>query len=122
MKKRQRDPDREKRIHEKIIVDTNGLEEQAMGWYYHLENKLRFPFQARCIVSRVVSPLKKTEIVEVLRMALEEACSGDMLVLIRWRGRTMAAPLSQLIATDANYDSVEAIADWHYWLDRGYTF
>jgi hypothetical protein len=62
VKKRQRDPDRESRIHEEVIVDTNGPEEQAMGWYYFLENKLRFPIQARCIASNVVSPLKKGEI------------------------------------------------------------
>jgi hypothetical protein len=31
VKKRRNDPDREKRIHEEIIVDANGPEEQAMG-------------------------------------------------------------------------------------------
>jgi Calcium binding len=40
IKKRQSDPDREERIHEEIIVDTNGPEEHAMGWYYYLESKL----------------------------------------------------------------------------------
>jgi hypothetical protein len=84
VKNRQRNPDREKRIHEEIIVDAYGPEEQAMGWYYYLENKLCFPFQARCIVSSVVSPVKKGEIVEVLRMAPEDACSAVMMVLIRW--------------------------------------
>ena len=69
MKKRQRDPARERRIHDEIIVDAHGPEEQAMGWYYHLENKVRFPFQARCIVSNVVSPIKKGVMVEVIRMA-----------------------------------------------------
>jgi hypothetical protein len=62
------------------------------------------------------------EIVEVFRMAPEEACSGDMLVLIRWRDRTMAVPLSQLSPTDADEGTAQAIADWHYWLHRGYTF
>ena len=33
-------------------------------------------------------------------MAPEEACSADMLVLIRWQGRRMAVPLSQLAAVD----------------------
>jgi hypothetical protein len=103
-------------------VDTNGLEEQAMGWYYYLEKKLRFPFQARCIASKVVSPLKKGETADVIRMAPEEECLGDMLVLIRWQGRTMAVPLSLLKVTDADANTVEAIADWDYWLDQGYTF
>jgi Calcium binding len=61
-------------------------------------------------------------IVEVLRMAPEEACSGDMLVLIQWQDRTMAVPLSQLSATDADEGTAQAIADWHYWLDQGHSF
>jgi Calcium binding len=108
VKNRQRNPDREKRIHEEIIVDAYGPEEQAMGWHYHLENKLRFPFQARCIASNLVSSLKQGEIVEVLQMAPEEACSGDMLVLIRWQDRTMAVPLSQLSASDADDDTLSS--------------
>jgi hypothetical protein len=122
MKPRQRNPDREERIHEEILVEAFGPEEQAMGWYYYLESKLRFPFQARCIASYEVSPLQVGEIVEVYRMAPEAACSSDMLVMIEWQDRMMAVPLSQLIATDADDETVDAIADWHYWLDRRYTF
>ena len=29
-----------------IVVDAYGLEEQAMGWYSYLEEKLQFPFTA----------------------------------------------------------------------------
>ena len=72
------------------IVDAYGPEEQAMGWYYYLENSIHFPFQAKCIVPKVVSPLRTGEIVEVLKLAPENACTGDMLVLIRWQGRNLA--------------------------------
>jgi hypothetical protein len=34
------------------------------------------------------------------RLAPEDACVSDMLVLIRWQGRMMAVPLSQLTALD----------------------
>ena len=39
------------------IVDARP-EEQAMGWYYYLENKISFPFQARCIAveGRLAAP------------------------------------------------------------------
>ncbi len=67
-----------------------------MGWYYYLEGKLRFPFRAKCVTSKVVSPLRKGEVGEVSRMAPEDACSADMLALIRWQGRNVAVPLSQL--------------------------
>jgi hypothetical protein len=101
-------------------VDAYGPEEQAMGWYYYLENKIRFPFQATCITVKPVSPLLKGETVEVQAMAPEEACSSDMLVLIKWQGRTMAVPLSQLLAIKRNKATDEAIADWHYWVAQGY--
>ena len=117
-----RDPVREERIHEEIIVDANGPEEQAMGWYYYLEDKIHFPFQAKCIASRAISPLRKRESVEVRSMAPEDTCSGDMLVVIRWQGRTMAVPLSQLRAIDPDESTHEAIKDWYYWVAQGYCF
>lgn len=122
MKKPKEDPVREDRIQNEAIVDAYGPEEQALGWYYYLDNKIRFPFQAKCIAAKVVSPLKKGETVEVQRMAPEDACSTDMLVLIRWQGRTTAVPLSQLIAVDADDSTAEAIGDWHYWVAQGYCF
>ena len=122
MKRAAKDPIREERIHDEAIVDAYGPEEQAMSWYYYLEGKLSFPFQARCIVSRVVSPLKKGELVEVRRMAPEDACLNDILVRIRWQGRNLAVPLSQLIAVNPDEATAEAIGDWHYWVAQGYLF
>jgi len=86
MRKPAKDPLREDRIQNEAIVDAYGPEEKAMSWYYYLENKIRFPFQAKCIVARLVSPLKRGETVEVRRLAPEDACSTDILVLIRWQG------------------------------------
>jgi calcium binding protein len=44
----------------------------------------------------------------------------DMLVLIRWQGRKVAVPLSQLAAIDPDESTDEAIGDWHYWIVQGY--
>lgn len=93
-----------------------------MGWYYYLEDKIRFPFLAQCIAAKVVSPLRKGETVEVQSMAPEDSCSADMLVLIRWNGRKVAIPLSQLTPLDADESTAQAIGDWHYWLAQGYCF
>jgi Calcium binding len=122
MKRRKKDPIREDRIYNEAIVDAYGPEERAMGWYYYLESQLRFPFEARCIVAKIVSPLSKGETVQVLRIAPEEACYADMLVLIRWQGRRLAVPLSQLAAVDADQSTADAIGDWHYWVAQGYGF
>lgn len=122
MAKPKRDSIREERIDNKVVVDAYGAEERAMGWYYYLEDKIRFPFPAKCIVAKIVSPLRKGETVEVRRMAPEDACSGDMLVLIHWHDRNVAVPLSQLIPLGADKSTVEAIGDWHYWVTQGYLF
>jgi len=41
----------------------------------------------------------------------EDACSADMLVLIRWQSRTTAVPLSQLAGVNVDESTAEAIAD-----------
>ena len=99
MKRPKRDPVREDRIHNEAIVDASP-DEQAMSWYYYLESKISFPFQAKCLATKVVSPLRKGETVEVVRMAPDEVCEHDMLVLVRWHGRNLAVLLDQLTAVD----------------------
>jgi hypothetical protein len=119
MKRSKRDPVREERIHNEAIVDASP-DEQAMSWYCYLESKIGFPFQARCVAVNDVSPLRKGEIVDVARMAGEDACEHDMLVQIRWQGRKMAVPLSQLEAIGTDESTQEAVSDWHYWVAQGY--
>jgi hypothetical protein len=113
---------REERIHNEIVVDAYGPEEQSLGWYYYLENNIKFPFTARCIATKAVSPLRKGETAEVRGLAPEDSCAHDMLVLIRWHGRIVAVPLSQLSAIDTDESTIEAIGDWHYWRAQGYCF
>jgi len=122
-KKPAKDKQREERITMEIIVDANGPEEQAMGWYYYLEEKLHFPFLAKCIAERAISPLRKGDEIEIVGMAPENECQHEMFVETRWDRRTLAIPLAQIqpIAM-TNADTKEAIADWHYWLGQGYEF
>jgi hypothetical protein len=120
MAKPRRDAKREGRILNEVIVDAYNPEEQVMGWYYYLEDKIRFPFQAKCIVAQVGSPLLKGETVEVRSMAPEDACAIEMLVLIPWQGRNMAVPLSQLKPIKPDETTAEAVSDWHYWVAQGY--
>ena len=93
-----------------------------MGWYYYLEGKLSFPFTARCIAIRSVSPLKKGEKVEVVAMAREEDCEAEMFVLVPFAGRRVGVQLAQLTVVKADRNTREAVEDWHYWLARGYAF
>ena len=79
MKKLKRDPVREDRIESEAIVDARP-EEQALSWYYYLENKISFPFRAKCITAKAVSPLRKGEPVDVLHMASDDVCEHDIFV------------------------------------------
>lgn len=114
--------EREKRIRMEIVVDAYGPEEQVMGWYYYLQDRMQFPFSATCISKQRRSPLKVDTTVEVVGMASEDECEREMYVEIAWEGDTLAVPLIQLEATDADPPTQQAIADWHYWVERGYEF
>jgi len=122
MERIQEDPDREDRIQNEAVVDAYGEEEQAMGWYYYIEDKLHCPFKAKCISKRIISPLEKEEQIEVRGMAPEEECIKEIFVEIFWEGRKLAVPLSQLKQIDTDAETQEAIEDWHYWVARGYEF
>ena len=122
MRRRKKDPVREDRMDNEVIVDACGEDERVMGWYYYLDDKIRFPFEAKCIGAKAVSPLRKGEIVQVQGMAPEDACCGEMLVLIRWQSRSMGVPLAQLTGVGVDESTAEAIGDWHYWVAQGYCF
>ncbi len=116
----EKDEARENRITDEAIVDAYGPEEQAMGWYYYLEDKIQFPFAAKCARESNISPLQVDEIVRVSGMANEADCMAEMFVRIEWGGRKFGVPLAQLQGIAVDDDTEEAIADWRYWVDRGY--
>jgi hypothetical protein len=118
-----KDAAREDRIVMEVVVDAYGSEERATGWYCYLENTVTFPFTAHCTGTRVTSPLKKADEVEVTGMAPSEECRHELFVMIRWGKKGLAVPLSQLKpAKDADESSRQAIEDWLYWVKQGYEF
>lgn len=123
MAKVKRDEDREERISMEIVVDAYGSEEQAMGWYYYLEEQIQFPFTAVCTQKRAISPLQTGDEVDVIGMAPEEECQREMFIKIRWDKSGLAVPLSQLTPIRKTPEQTrEAVEDWHYWVGMGYEF
>ena len=122
MASKRKDQDREDRIANEIVVDAHDASEQAMGWFCYLEDKLQFPFTARCIKARPISPLKVGDEVEVTGMAPEEECEHEMFVMIRWERPGLAVPLSQLKGAATDESTRQGIEDWHYWVKQGYEF
>ncbi len=117
---------RENRIAMEIIVDAYDEEEQAMGWYYYLNDNLNFPFKAKWVRKGRKSLSPEAKEVEVLEMSSEEECLQDMFVEILYKDATgddtFSARLSEIEPIDADSETLEAIADWHYWVGRGYEF
>lgn len=113
------DPERENRISDEIMVDAYGEEEQSLGWYNYLDEKLTFPFTTRCIKEREISPLETGDTVQVVDMASEYESLHEMFVKILWKGKSLAVPLSQLKVVRGDGDTNQAVEDWHYWVNRG---
>ncbi len=122
MSRIERDEVQENRIADEAIPDAYGPEEQAMSWYYYLEEKIYFPCKARCVAKRAISPLQVGEKVKVLEMAPESECKHDMFVMVQWQGREFGVPLAQIAVIDGDEETEEAIEDWHYWINRGHQF
>lgn len=123
MAKVKKDTEREHRIEMEIVVDAYDEIERSLGWYYYLAENLQFPFTARCIAKRAISPLQVKDKVEVLNMAKEDECEHEMFVVIRWEKEGLAVPLSQL-KPDRHVDdeTKQAVEDWHYWVKQDYRF
>ena len=113
---------RERRITMEAVVDAYNEQERAIGWYYYLEQRLDFPFLARCATRRSTSPLKVGEEVEVIGMAPVEECEHDMCAEMDWEDEGLAIPHSQLEVVDANDETREAVEDCLYWTKKGYQF
>jgi hypothetical protein len=45
-----------------------------------------------------------------------------MFVRVRSCGRKLAVPLAQLKPLGMDATTKQAVADWHYWVARGYQF
>ena len=122
MAKTKQNKQREQRIQQEIVVDAHDAEEQAMGWYYYLEERLRFPFRGKCIAQRPISPLRKGQEVQVVGLAPAEECDREMFITVTWDHRTLAVPLAQLEAVQVAKATRQAVEDWQYWVKQGYEF
>ncbi|MBL1174035.1 calcium-binding protein [Pantanalinema sp. GBBB05] len=118
------DDDREQRIAMQVFVDIYEEAEAGLSWYYYLQHRVQFPFKAHWIKNRHQASLTAGEVVEVIGLPHEEDCEREMLVNIRYREEELedefAVPLANIVPIEADAETQEAIADWHYWVDMGY--
>jgi len=122
MKRIPEQPDRENRITFEIVVDAYDETERAMGWYYYLQHKLQVPFKATCRSARATSPLEVGVEVDVVGLAAEDDCMSEVFVLVKYAKSELAVPLEQLACHAPDEQTGQAVADWHYWVARGYDY
>jgi hypothetical protein len=122
MGKIKEDKSREDKIMNEIIVDAYDTEERIMGWQAYLDDTLKFPFEAKCIKEIIISPLAKNEKITALRMADVNPYWNGMFVIVEWQNRQLGVPLEQISPIDSDEETIEAVEDWHYWVERGYQF
>jgi hypothetical protein len=115
-------PERENRITFDIVVDAYDEIERAMGWYCYLQDKLQMPFKARCKSVRATSPLEVGKETEVVDMADEDDCMSEIFVVVKHGKSKLSVPLAQIECITADGDTLQAVADWHYWVARGYQY
>jgi hypothetical protein len=105
---RQDDNDFDRRLEMEIITDGKP-DELSIAWYCYLDDRLRFPFNARCVAQRLTSPLAVGEVVDVRGMSPQEECEHEMFVNIGWQDRLLAVPLSQLAGVGVDVGTKQAI-------------
>ena len=122
MKRIPEQPDRENRIAFEIVVDAYDAAERAMGWYCYLQDQLQVPFKATCRSAHSTSPLEVGVEVEVVGLASEDDCMAEIFVLVKYAKSQLAVPLEQLACHALDEPTCQAVADWHYWVARGYDY
>jgi hypothetical protein len=116
MSRTEKDQERENRIEMEVIVDAYDKEEVVMGWYYYLSENINFPFEAQWISGK--KPEGRT--VQVVGMSDCDDCLNDMFVQVEYEDDEFSARLSDISPLNVDQDTQQAIADWHYWIARGY--
>ena len=110
---------REDRIIKEVLTDTYEEVERAINWYYYLEDRLQFPFTAYWLTAN-----GNSERVKVVGMLSEIKCLEDILVEIAYYPLgiedVITVPLREIQPLIEDSATKEAVADWHYWLARGY--
>lgn len=111
---------REERIENEIIADCYNTKDQLSAWYYHLEQNMDFPFNATWENKHFDEKVS----VKAIRLSEFEICQDelDMLVEIEFNGDAFSVPLFELSLPEANSETIEALADWHYWVNSGNRF
>jgi len=116
------DEQREQRL-ARIVGSSPDEYERISCWYGYLEEQIQFPFRARVSVKTAGSPLRMHEEVEVIDLSDVDDWEDQARVTLGGNKYGVDVPLAQLEPLDTTDAATrQAVADWHYWVARGYHF
>lgn len=119
---RKDDAEREDRITMEIVVDAYNESERATAWYEYLSDRLKFPFGVRCIAKHAGSPLAVGSHADAIGLAPDEMCRHQIFIEVRGLFGRAIVPLATVEPTSGNSVTKTAVADWRYWMRKGYEF
>ncbi len=114
-----KDPTLQRTIDDEIVVDAYSDEEIRSAWYAHMEEHLKFPFEAECIYTVGQSPLRVGERIQVVAIGEIESCDHGICVKINFGDRRFDVPLAHLKPLKADAETVTAVRCWYQWLADG---
>lgn len=117
-----RDDQREQRLAQ-IVGGAQDEYERIGAWYDYLVQRLHFPFRARCIRKPAGSPLRLQEKVDVIDLTSVDDWEEEARVTLGAVRAGLDVPLFGLQpSASADEPTRQAVADWDYWVQRGYHF
>jgi hypothetical protein len=116
------DPTREHRIIYEIVVDCYNEFEVASAWYAYMEDKLEFPFQAKCVVRNGSGALDFGEQVTVTGLPDQEECEDGLKVLIEYLEDEIDVLIEEIECIAGSDETKTAIDDWRYGIAHGYGY
>jgi hypothetical protein len=113
---REKDAERDYRIHDEIIVDAYGEEEQAMSWYYYMEENLEFPMKAK-VKLRLRGGKTEEKAIKIVEIDPESETSLTLRLGITEgkSDRVQYVSPADIVRIQTTEGNLEILNDWLYW-------
>lgn len=123
MGKKKSDISRRNRIEYEVIVDCYDEYEMAMGWFYYLNDNLKFPFKASIVGDIKIDSLQEGDsiiVTEFINSSKDDVSMYNFLptVWIEKGEHIYDIPLVNVKSVDCDDDTFNTIEDWRYWCEK----
>ncbi len=109
----------QQKIDYEIIVDCHDEIEVSMGWYYFMEEAIKFPFRAVAGIKKRDGSIEKKE-VTITGLASDEEgfMNNDFDLEMEQSGYIANIAFSKLNSIKASSVTLEAFKIWNYWIAK----